>query len=244
MAIVASGLAQRGSFIVRKDTINLRGRIYEANGSPSAGSMISSKQLDLQYNRYPISARTDSTGYFELKGARPNDTLLIKDPNYELSSVYSSYYNYTSRYIVIYLPQPKINNLNSGNPIAVKATRKNPKIIPSFKIVTDTRIVDDWEYYPSPINGTQKFLEYIQKRLIYPERAVLNNIEGAVEIQFTITRDGSLTNFKVLRGIGYDCDEAVINALKTAPPWRPGLLSGQPMEQLSSVTIIFKLTDK
>src|SRR5665213_1195614 len=89
LTIRITGLAQQRSYVIHKDTINLKGRIFEANGKPSVGSLIFSRQLDLQYNKYPISAVTDSNGNFALNGAKPNDTLFIKDPNYELSSVYS-----------------------------------------------------------------------------------------------------------------------------------------------------------
>ena len=80
--------------------------------------------------------------------------------------------------------------------------------------------------------------------IIYPENAIAHNIEGEVEIGFTIERDGSLTGFKVLRGIGYGCNEAVINAIIASPRWSPQIINGRPVASKYSVIFNFKLTDK
>jgi len=54
----------------------------------------------------------------------------------------------------------------------------------------------------------------LRKRIIYPEEAIQNNIEGTVTVLFTIDEEGNTSNFTVLEGIGHGCDEAVIDAIR------------------------------
>lgn len=61
----------------------------------------------------------------------------------------------------------------------------------------------------------------LQKRIIYPEEAIENDIEGIVSIQFTIDEEGNTTNFSTIQGIGYGCEEAVIKAIKQSK-FNPG----------------------
>src|SRR4051812_11835567 len=51
----------------------------------------------------------------------------------------------------------------------------------------------------------------------YPEEARKNKIEGKVVIQFIINEDGTCSDFEVIKGIGYGCDEAAVEAFKKMP---------------------------
>src|SRR6187402_1757752 len=111
---------KRGSFIQR-DTINIHGYIYYSDGKPAQYLGINSKQLDLYQNKFPLHASTDTTGYFELKGAKPIDTLTLDKHLFYNQPVY---YNKGSRYMVIYLPSP--NNqfeINESTPIIISHNR-------------------------------------------------------------------------------------------------------------------------
>ncbi len=79
---------------------------------------------------------------------------------------------------------------------------------------------------------------------MYPKAAVMDNIEGTVEVAFYIQKDGSLTDFKVLKGLGYGCDEQVIEHIKSAGKWRPGIYMARVADIQLTVSVQFKLTDK
>ncbi|HMG07054.1 MAG TPA: energy transducer TonB, partial [Mucilaginibacter sp.] len=95
-------------------------------------------------------------------------------------------------------------------------------------------------YFPG---GESRFIDYLQKRLNYPKKAIRYNIEGTVEIAFSVERNGSLANFKILKGIGYDCEQELIGILKKSPKWRPGIAAGRPVITQESVSVQFSLTD-
>jgi TonB family protein len=241
MCFAAALFAQQDTITITKDTINLRGVIYLPDGKPAKNMGITSRQLDFRYNEFPLYAKTDTNGYFVINGAKPNDTLSFYDGNYQGVS----FPNKGSRYMVIYLPLAKVIQINGANPIEVKAVNKYPKVKPSFR-VTSSNILDGGctiVAYPQFPGGIEKFINYNNQRLIYPDKAITHNIEGTVEIGFTIERDGSLTDIKIIKGIGYGCDEQIVAILKKSPKWSPGIFCGRPYSIQETISVKFSLTD-
>jgi periplasmic protein TonB len=75
----------------------------------------------------------------------------------------------------------------------------------------------------------------------YPEEARKNKIEGKVVVQFIINEDGSCSNFEVVKGIGYGCDEAAVEAFKKMPNWRPAMINGKPVKFRAQMAYDYKL---
>jgi protein TonB len=68
-------------------------------------------------------------------------------------------------------------------------------------------------------------------------------VEGTVEVLFTVGKEGGVTDLRVLRGIGYDCDEEVIRAIKHAKKWKPAFERDSPVAEQQVIAVQFKLTD-
>jgi protein TonB len=62
--------------------------------------------------------------------------------------------------------------------------------------------------------GKNALKEIIAKNLIYPKNAIDNKIEGTVYLEYAVGFNGDVENVKVLKGIGYDCDEEAIRLVK------------------------------
>ncbi len=92
-----------------------------------------------------------------------------------------------------------------------------------------------------PKGGMAAFYKYVGKEMNYPKQARRMGVEGRVFVQFVVDKDGSLTDIKVLKGIGSGCDEEAIRVLKAAPKWKPGKQRGRPVKQRMSIPIVFKL---
>ncbi len=101
-----------------------------------------------------------------------------------------------------------------------------------FQIVEET---------PSPQGGLQAFYQYLGKNLKYPSQARRMGIEGRVFLSFVVEKDGSLTDIKVMKGIGAGCDEESIRVMANAPKWNPGKQRGEPVRVRYSFPIVFKL---
>lgn len=72
---------------------------------------------------------------------------------------------------------------------------------------------------PSPRGGFDKFKNYIAKNLRYPKTAQEAGIEGEVGVTFQILSNGKLTNFKIVKSLGYGLDEEAIRLLREGPRW-------------------------
>lgn len=97
------------------------------------------------------------------------------------------------------------------------------------------------EENPEFPGGPAKLLEYIQKNLEYPEAARENEIQGRVFVGFIVEEDGSVSNVKILRGIGYGCDEEAIRLADSLPKFKPGKQRGKPIRVQYTLPIVFKL---
>lgn len=85
------------------------------------------------------------------------------------------------------------------------------------------------ENFPEFPGGMDAFGKFIQKNLRYPYMAQENNIQGKVFLSFVVEKDGSITDVKVTRGVGYGCDEEAMRVIKKSPRWKPGFQNDRPV---------------
>jgi TonB family protein len=77
-------------------------------------------------------------------------------------------------------------------------------------------------------------------RAMYSDAARRANLEGEVELEIVIRRDGSVGDVKVLRGLGMGLNEQAIQAVRQ---WRfsPARLKGTPVDVIVEVAVEFRL---
>ncbi len=92
--------------------------------------------------------------------------------------------------------------------------------------------------------GIDKFYKFMGDHIKYPAVARENNVQGKVFLQFVVERDGSITDIKVVRGIGSGCDEEAQRALKSSPKWSPGMQNGRAVRSQYTMPISFTLGDQ
>ncbi|MBD1365632.1 TonB family protein [Mucilaginibacter sp. ZT4R22] len=88
------------------------------------------------------------------------------------------------------------------------------------------------------------FDRYLAKTIRYPKAARDNNVQGRVILTFVIEKDGSVSDIKVLRGIGSGCDEEAVRAIKASPKWIAGRQNGKKVRTQFSVPVNFALESK
>ena len=230
--------------IIYKDTINLRGYVYYDNGRPASGTRLTSTNKELQYDRFELFTVTDTAGYFELKGAKAEDTIMVRAPFVNRCK----YFNSGARYLIITLPTPTPSQLHDTKSMSVIASRINSKAKTRFRIQSYTaplnEVFESTEVLPEYPGGMDRFYNYIHSKLLYPQQAIAANIEGQVEATFTVMKHGALNRIKIIKGLGYGCDEVVLQLLKQCRKWNPGKFYGRAVEVTYTVSIDFKLTDK
>jgi protein TonB len=88
-------------------------------------------------------------------------------------------------------------------------------------------IVEDMPTFPG---GEKAMFEYLSKNTKYPTLAKESGIQGVVYVTFVVEKDGSVSDVKVLRGIGGGCDEEAVRVVKSMPKWAPGKQRGKPVK--------------
>lgn len=92
---------------------------------------------------------------------------------------------------------------------------------------------------PSFPGGMQEMMKFISDNRKYPAEAKAKDIHGKVIVAFVVERDGSLSDVKIRRGIGYGCDEEAIRLIKSMPKWTPGKKNGKAVRVSMMLPVSF-----
>lgn len=90
------------------------------------------------------------------------------------------------------------------------------------------------EVKPDFPGGMQKFLDFVGKNYQAPDE---EGLKGKVYVTFVVEKDGSLTDIKVLRDIGYGTGKEAIRVLNKSPKWTPGEQNGKKVRCTFSLPI-------
>ena len=104
-----------------------------------------------------------------------------------------------------------------------------------------TDIYTKVDIFPEFPEGEYARQEFLAKNLKYPKEARENEIQGTVFIEFIVESDGSITNTKVLKGIGGGCDEECLRIIRLMPKWNSGKEFGKSVRVRFVLPIKFSL---
>lgn len=126
-------------------------------------------------------------------------------------------------------------------------SKDEPLTVESQKLEApdDAKIFDigNVEIVPEYRGGQKSLAMFLASRLRYPTKARENKTQGKVYVGFVIEKNGSLSDFKVIRGIGFGCDEEAIRVLKVSPNWKPGYVNGSPVKTSYTLPVSFQLAN-
>ena len=96
------------------------------------------------------------------------------------------------------------------------------------------------EVKPDFPGGLEKFYKFVGNNYRTPEE---DGLKGKVFVTFVVEKDGSLTDIKVIRDIGYGTGKEAIRVLKSSPKWNPGEQNGKKVRVLYSLPITIQSAD-
>lgn len=125
-------------------------------------------------------------------------------------------------------------------------TAASPTSTPVTAENNDSKVYDLGSVESSPeFSGGQKALaNFIASNLKYPVKAEEEKVTGKVFISFVVEKNGNLSDFKIIKGIGSGCDEEAVKILKASPAWKPGSVGGHPVRTSFTLPITFQLVDQ
>ena len=85
------------------------------------------------------------------------------------------------------------------------------------------------------------FAKWVNSRLVYPEIAKDNGVEGRVVLQFTIGKDGRLQDVKVLNSPDESLAREAVRVVSSSPKWEPGRQRDRAVKVSYTVPVIYRL---
>lgn len=104
--------------------------------------------------------------------------------------------------------------------------------------VFDLAAVQEQPEFPG---GMEKMYEFMGKTQKYPDMEYEAGIQGKVYVQFTVAKDGSIEEAKVLRSVSDGLDKEALRMVKSMPKWSPGKMGGKPVKCRFNLPVVFKL---
>jgi len=112
------------------------------------------------------------------------------------------------------------------------------KVLDEIKDLTPLTVIDVKPSFPG---GDDAMIRYLIANIKYPPIAKESGITGIVKLTFLVEKDGTITNIKVVNGIGGGCNDEAIRVVNTMPKWNPGKKKGKSIRTQIQIPIVFFL---
>ena len=179
-------------------------------------------------------------------GAIIYSQLLVKTVFRKMGLEYGSYFgkNQTVKRVNMLSSNRKTNFLRLLIPIPMIAMlffifsfeAQIPSEIKITSFTVENQAINTFDSTPTPPNG----IEALEENILYPEKAMLANIEGEVVVSFTVNTKGTIEDLQFDKKLGYDCEKEVMNALLRSGRWNPAVIKGQLTDARVKLPIQFK----
>ncbi|MBR2178590.1 MAG: energy transducer TonB [Paludibacteraceae bacterium] len=90
--------------------------------------------------------------------------------------------------------------------------------------------------------GTDALFKFLSSNLKYPSDAKKEGVQGRVICQFTVNKDGSISDIQVLRSVYPSLDREAVRVISIMPKWEPGEQRGKKVKCKFTMPIVFKLS--
>ncbi len=124
--------------------------------------------------------------------------------------------------------------------VRAQQTKYEPEAFPVTKVSEDNQIYNSVEMAPEYPGGMEAFYKYIANNYQMPEEYV----NGTVPVVFVVEKNGSLTDIRVVRDLGYGTGLETQRVLKNSPIWKPGMQNGRPVRTRYALPIKISIPDK
>lgn len=135
-------------------------------------------------------------------------------------------------------------NVEEHNNFEITLNRENDMMTEVYITEYGLRSVEEMDIESqdnaAPEIGVQRYNRYLRDSVFLPQQARENNISGRVIVQFEVLPSGNLTNFNIIKSLGYGCDEEAIRLIQEGTSWQPATVNGIEVTQEVKVIVRFK----
>ena len=90
-------------------------------------------------------------------------------------------------------------------------------------------------------NDANTFAAWVNARVVYPEIAKENGVQGRVTLQFTIGTDGRIEDLKVLNSPDETLSREAVRVVSASPKWEPGRQRDRAVKVSYTFPVIYRL---
>ena len=99
------------------------------------------------------------------------------------------------------------------------------------------------ETFPQFPGGHIALVEYLSKNIKFPKSKEKEDVRVRVVTTFTVDKDGSITDAKIVRSQGEAFDNEALRVINGMPKWIPGTQNGKAVSVKYTLPITFSTTD-
>ena len=175
-----------------------------------------------------------------------------------------SYEGLAMRFSFVGMQEPKVIIPRGGSKSMTVTMREEAHSIPEMMVVayapekksypvpepkTPSSKGDEGEIFivvertPEFPGGMGELMKYLQRNVRYPAAAQQAGIQGKVEVEFTVKKDGSVSDVKVIRSVNPELDAEAVRVISAMPKWKPGEQRGTPVDARFEMPIVFRLSE-
>lgn len=156
-----------------------------------------------------------------------------------------------------------IPGYHNGKPVRVQFTlpfkfqlesgKKSTGISSEEKLEKPFTYVEDMPRYPGCEHlpkdertacASEKLYDFIFSNIMYPSEDRKNGNQGTVIAQFTIEKDGSVSDIDILRSVSPGLDAEAVRIIESMSNWVPGYHNGKPVRVRFTLPFKFQLQSK
>ncbi|MGV3505525.1 MAG: TonB family protein [Adhaeribacter sp.] len=101
-------------------------------------------------------------------------------------------------------------------------------------------------HYEPPVfqGGASALMQFLSQHLVYPKKAIRQEIEGLVVVQFVVNKQGKVTDMKLVKKIMPELDRESLRVVQLmSGKFQPGKQEGKPVSSMYTLPVRFALRD-
>lgn len=178
-----------------------------------------------------------SETYRDKSGTTLNGTVHYYDPNGSLDSM--GVYNMGRKHGYFYKTKLVRDTLKYIYEYVYREDSLIESTDLSLKPDTAKKYSDERESeYPG---GSSRWMYFLTKNLVYPERAINGNIQGKVAIGFMVDAQGEVHDLFITRSVEYTLDAESIRMILASGKWKPAFQNGKNVKSYKIQPMVFRL---
>ena len=119
----------------------------------------------------------------------------------------------------------QVNNIHEGDSSATVAVEAPAQVAPEDSVCDNPDVRPQYDAK----DQMSFLLDFLNKNMHYPEEASKKGIDGTVNVQMVVEKDGTPTNFEFIRQVDPFLDAEAMRVAKLLPKFKPAMKDGKPV---------------